>query len=236
MITPFLEQLILTGKAQQKHFTAGSQKCVIEVPKDHFIIIHAFTYFPFIPPKTSAPTLAEIEREMITQMRIFSDKGYSNFIIRNQVTFGVTLQELAIQPVFSLGQPYQENTYLIHEQDVSITFSKGLQPPVGIVSAIAPTTTIARPVPVDYGKVGYGGSIQVGTVKQVAVGVAYRPLGKNTPQPAGFNYVYNTLEYPVNNTTRYQNAELQIGTGSFPIVNIQYLEVKGRPTNIAPTN
>lgn len=236
MITPFLEKLVLTGKAIAKTFTAGSQKNIIEVPQDHFIIITRFSHFPFCPIALNEPNPLAPNRLFVTQMRIFSESGgYSNFLIRNDITQGITFNATTgeLATVWNTGSAYQEDCYLMHETDVSVSFSKTLNPPTILTAGIAPTTTAAKRPPTDYGKVGTPGSIQVGLTKAVGVGGIYRPLGKNTAIAAA-PWNVSDLQFQIDATTRLQDAELQLSINSYPIVNFQYFIIKGRPSDILP--
>lgn len=236
MITPFLEKLILTGRAQSKTFTASSQKAVISVPENHFIIIHHFSHFPFMPVKIDETNQGVVWRNLVTQMRIFSEKGFTNYIVRNDINIGIGLNLGTLVSSWSAGQPYQENVYLIHETDVSISFSRLLAPPIAITSAIAPAKAPARPVPADYGRTGFAGSLPVATEKTLQGANQYRPLGKYTPLNAIAVTSVESLEYPINAVTAIPNADMESNLNAFPVVNIQYLEIKGRPHDLAPTN
>lgn len=234
-LTPYLEKLVWTGKAQVKTFTAGAQKCVINVPESHFIIILRFDHFPFIPVKMNDTDLEAINAQIVTQMRIFSDKSYSNFVIRNHITQALTTDTVGnLVPCWNAGQPYSKDVYLVHETDVSISFSKAPAPTTS-VSAIPPTPTPARPVPSDYGKVGFAGSIQVGTVRALGVNQEYKALGKFTPSTAGATWSVDSLEFPIDNTTRLQSAEIDQNSQAYPLANFDYLLIKGRPADFNPT-
>lgn len=238
MLTPLLERLILCGKAQTKTYIASSQKNVIDVPKDHFIIIHHFSHFPFLPVDQLEPDPNLILLQLVTQMKVFSDKSYSNYVIRNNINRGIGFNGTTgeIIPVWNTGTPYQENVYLVHETDVSISFSKTLRAPAAASSAIAPAQTVAKPTPADYGRNGFAGSIAVATEKVTGVNAAFRPLGKVTPPSAVATYNLENLEFPINATTALTDADIQKGVLTYPLCIFQYLEINGRPTDIMQSN
>lgn len=238
MITPFLEKLILTGKAQVKTQIAYSQKNLIPVKKDHFIVIHHFSYFPFLPSDMAEPDPNSLNRFLVVQMKIFSDKGYSNFVIRNEISKGIgfngTTGELL--PVWNCGSPYQEDVYLVHETDVSVIFSKTLQAPLSGLSAVAPAPMVAKRVPSDYGSDGFAGSFPVAQQKNVGINTEVRPLGKYTPPSAIALFSNEDLEFPINAGTIFSDADIQKGTNTYPLCIFQYVEINGRPTDLSVTN
>lgn len=238
MITPLLERLILSGKAQTKTYIASSQKNVIDVPKDHFIIIHHFSHFPFLPVDQREPDPNAILLQLVTQMKVFSDKSYTNYVIRNNIQRGIGFDGTTgeIIPIWNTGNPYKEDVYLVHETDVSISFSKTLRAPAAAVTAIAPAKTPAKTAPADYGRNGFAGSIAVATEKVTGVNAAVRPLGKVTPPSAIATYNLENLEFPIDATTALTNADIQKGVLTYPLCIFQYLEINGRPTDIMQSN
>ena len=238
MITPLLEKLILCGKAQYKTYIACSQKNVINIPKDHFIIITHFSHFPFVPVDQLEPDPNLVLLQLVTQMKVFSDKSYTNYVIRNDIfrTIGFNATTGELIPVWSTGQPYQENVYLVHETDVSISFSKTLRAPAAAISAIAPAKTPAKIPVADYGRVGFAGSIAVATEKVTGVNSAVRPLGKVTPPSAVATFNLENLEFPINATTALTNADIQKGVLTYPLCIFNYIEVNGRINDIMQSN
>lgn len=238
MLTPLLERLILSGKGQYKTYIAASQKNVINVPKDHFIIITAFSHFPFLPVDQLEPDPNAVLLQLVTQMKVFSDKSYTNYVIRNNIArtigFNATTGELI--PVWNTGSPYQENVYLVHETDVSISFSKTLRAPAAAVSGIAPAGAPAKPTPADYGRNGFAGSIAVSLEKVTGVNSAFRPLAKFTPPSAVATNNLENLEFPINATTALTDADIQKGVLTYPLCIFQYVEVNGRITDIMQSN
>lgn len=238
MLTPLLERVILSGKGQYKTYIACSQKNVISVPKDHFIIITHFSHFPFLPVNQLEPNPAVITRQLVTQMKVFSDKSYTNYVIRNEITRGIgfngTTGELI--PVWNTGQPYQENVYLVHETDVSISFSKTQLNPTAASSGVAPAGAPAKPTPADYGRNGFAGSIAVALEKVTGLNSAVRPLGKFTPPSAIATINTENLEFPINAANALTNAEIEQGVLTYPLCIFQYVEINGRITDIMQSN
>jgi len=166
MLTPILEKLILSGKAAYKTFVAGgTQKHILSVPNDRFIIITDLVYFSNInTPKGEQffhldfDMFTKLNVKLNTQVKIFSEKSNNSFVFRN--SFTAYPHSGNAEPdfwVFPTHAPVKLDTYLIHTKDVSLTFSW-----VGDQSAV--TTAISRadvpayPPPYDYGKVGQVGS------------------------------------------------------------------------------
>lgn len=236
MLTPFLEKLILTGKAQSKTYIAASQKNVLPVKENQFVIIHHFSHFPFVPVDINEPNPNVITAQLVTQMKVFSEKSNTNYVVRNDISrtigFNATTGELI--PVWNTGQPYQEDVYLVHENDVSISFSK-TRTPAAAVSAIAPAKAPAYPPPADYGRNGFAGSFAVATEKVIGINAAWRPLGKYTSPSAVATINSENLEFPINVATILTDADIQKGVLTYPLCIFQYIEVQGRPADLLPS-
>jgi len=165
MLTPILEKLILSGKAAFKTFVAGgTQKHILNVPNDRFIIITDLVYFSNInTPKGEQffhldfDAFTKLNAKLNTQVKIFSEKSNNSFVFRNSFTAyphsGNTEPDFWVFPTHA---PVKLDTYLIHTNDVSLTFSwVGDQTP--ILSAGSLPNVPAYPPPFDYGKQGVPG-------------------------------------------------------------------------------
>jgi hypothetical protein len=234
MITPHLEKLILTGKASYNtHVIGGSEKCILNVPKDRFIIITDLTYFSQLNLEKDKSNLGMSESELTTlntqlntQCRIFSRKSNNTFLFRNQIQIAVNLTS-TLHDVFPIGS-VKLDTFLIHDQDVSFTFSKDLKN-TNLSTGLSPTKSIGSPPPFDYGLEGQTGALPV-----------RRRTGSNllTSVQAGNLFLQGVpagnLEFgfPVYALTQLTNCEYST---AYPIMNVGYVEIQGSPTNIGGT-
>lgn len=234
MITPHLEKLILSGKASYNtHVIGGSEKCILNVAHDRFIIITDLTYFSQLNLKEGSSNLgmteadlAALNQQLNTQCKIFSRKSNNTFLFRNQLSIAVNLTSTT-HDVFPIGS-VKLDTFLIHDQDVSFTFSKDIKNST-IVNALSPSKSIGNPPPFDYGVEGQAGALAVrlvtGTTILQTVEAGNQRL---TGQAAGSL----ELMFQVNATTQLTNCELST---TYPILNVGYVEILGTPTNIGAT-
>ena len=235
MIPPYLDKLLQEGKAAFKTFQAGgSQKSVLKVGPDRYIIIIGFTHFPYIPQdNTQSPNI--IEAAKVTQMRISSSKSDNLFVIRNDIYISLFFGGIAFDNYWNTGQPYQEDClHLVHEDSVSIAFSLGtaLTP---TVSAATPHDSSAKKQPLGYGKEGQtGGGLAVGLNIATAVN-EFKPQGQftratpgiNSHDEVAFDVIPGTTDLVLPNPTlAYQ----------YPLCLIKYVEIKGNPTDVQPSN
>ena len=236
MIPVQLQQMILSGKARVRTYVAGGgQKTILSVPDDHYIVIYRFSHFPYMPGADENAVSQWMER-WTTQMRIFSDKSDNHFVIRNN--FSVGLDIAPSTPVLVPGQPYQEDCFLLHESDVSFTFSLGTKIAPTLI-AVTPAEAPAKPPFVDYGKDGlYGGTGAPIAVTQIAgtfAGAEYRPMGEFVAPTGGLPSSADQLNFPVTGILAITSADLAETVLSYPIVNVQYVMIEGNPTDKKPT-
>lgn len=229
MLTHHLEKLILAGKASYNTFVAGgSQKHVLNVYNDRYIIITDITYQSSI--NTSNKNIGLLEEDLNkliqtlnTQCRIFSRKSFNQFLFRNQIAISPNGAKFNVMPFGSI----KLDTYLIHESDVSITFSYAGNRS-NIDTGTSEADSIAFAPPYDYGKDGQPGALPVRLV-----GAA----GSTRTSNSGQNKIDNTqidlqLSFPVDATTNIQGLDLSV---CYPILQIGYVEILGNPTNLSAT-
>jgi len=249
MLTPTLEKLILCGKASYNTFVVGgSEKYILNVKHDHYIIITNISYqsaididLPFIDDNDPTVTFEQIKKffsdRLTTQLKVFSNKSNNSFLFRNNLDI-INIPKLEDEPLNGryLIQPKGTtsiDTYLVHESDVSFTFSNA-----GTVTkgngGITPAASIGFPPPYDYGKDGQPTAISVRLeVKEVLNDYGMLPVG-NYSKEAGFDPAKDNLEFifPITEEHKIQNLNAPI---QYPIVNVQYVEIKGRITDIEAT-
>lgn len=231
MLTAHLEKLILQGKASYNTFVAGgSSKHVLNVDNDRFIIITDLTYFSQINSKAveiQADELSKFFESLLnTQIRIFSRKSFNQYLFRNTIN-AIQLNPTTNTFLLTPAGGYKLDTYLVHESDVSFTFSiAGAR--TNIDTGVSEADSIASPPPYDYGKDG-----QVGAVPVRLIGAS----GTTNTANAGQYKVDNTqisleLSFPVDAGTIIPSLDDSRG---YPILQVGYVEIFGNPTNIQAT-
>lgn len=234
-MTPALERLIWLGEARFKAVTlGGTQKHILKVPNDSFIIILHMIHFPYIPDEEDIP--GNLHDRRVTQMNVFSPKSFNSFVFRNEI--GIDTFEPGIMFFLRTGSPVSIPTYLMHEDDVSFSFSLGTDI-VTTVAGVAPSESTAKIPPSDYGKEGLItpiGNIPVSLLRDMGGGLnaQLRPFGDLTTPTATNPYTY--LQFPiVAGATAFENDSIS-GQKAYPIVQVQYVEIKGNPTKLRASN
>jgi len=243
MLTPVLEKLILSGKAAFKTFmVGGTQKHILNVPNDRFIIITDLVYFSNLNNPQSEATFfhldfdafTKLNAKLNTQVKIFSEKSNNAFVFRN--SFTAHPHSGAATPdfwVFPTHAPVKLDTYLIHEDDVSFTFSWVGNQDV-ILNAISRADVPAYSPPFDYGKIGYTGSEPV---TQISADLITLETNNYQGQKAAGSLAneQSPLEFigPVNSSHYIPGIQDAAG---YPLLHVSYVEIKGNPTNIEMTS
>lgn len=237
MLSPILEKLILQGKAMfRTAVVGGSEKFILNVQNDRFIIITDINFqMPVKSGKDFFLDATGLKLLLIkgnTQMKVFSTKSNNTFLFRP--TFNVSTVEGKY--LLTPGASTSINTYLVHESDVSFTFSNaGFLNPTEL-RVLTDPQSIGYPPPMDYGKAGTPGSLAVTEIASVVASDS----GRNFIVPGGDLYTQQTVGasapteviFPVDNTNRYNTLESPF---DYPIVNISYVEIQGSPNNISGT-
>jgi hypothetical protein len=236
MLTPALEKLVLCGKASYNTFVAGgSQKHILNVQNDRFIIITDLTYYCSVNLGNRAldAGLAQINdlfnNHLNTQLKIFSTKSQNSFLFRNNVL---------IQPInvgytsFNLSPSgnVKLDTYLIHESDVSFTFSyAGARR--SVLNGITKSESIAFAPPFDYGKAGQPGALNVEKITADGFN-SLSTLNGGQLEITGGNPENLELSFPVDSNYTYSHP---FPSFAQPIVQVGYVEILGNPNNISAT-
>ena len=133
---------------------------------------------------------------------------------------------------FKTGCPVDLDLYLVHEDDVAFSFSKGTQPKT-TVQTVKPAGAPAKRPEFGYGREGIQtaiGNTPVEIRKDVFT-AEFRPLGEVTTPTAGKDS-YKEFQFPIiNGVSALTPNETDQITG-FPLVLVQYVEIQGNPTNI----
>jgi hypothetical protein len=177
---------------------------------------------------TNAQFLTYQKSAMLTQCKIFSEKSVNNFVFRDQVSV-VHDDSNNRYYVMPCGNT-KIDTYLIHESDVSFTFSKGSDL-TNSVTSITRAQSVGQPLPFDYGKQGQNAE----PVKQLSE-VALSP-GNYIAHGGQYALTNNRFEptemvFPINSTLNYQDLT---STKNTPLLIVQYVEIFGNLTNISAT-
>lgn len=234
MLTAQLEKMILEGRASYNTFVAGgSQKHILNVYKNRYIIITDLTYYCSSNMAKTRNATREFINSLLsdslnTQVKIFSTKSQNAYVFRNnvQITPNGNLGEFYVLPFGSV----KLDTYLIHESDVSFTFSyAGARRSVS--NGITPAQSIAYSPPFDYGKDGQTGVLPVELITGEPLGILETVNGGQL-EVINSNSGNLELAFPIDGTTSFDNLE---NAESYPILQVGYVEILGTPTNIAAT-
>jgi hypothetical protein len=233
MLTPALEKLVLKGKASYNTYVIGqSEKYILDVQSDRFIIITGLTYFSRLNSAQTNLTTAQLNElfyESLTQLRVFSNKSNNLFLFRDNFTVNPTGLGDNLHHVSPMGH-VQLNTYLIHDSSVSFTFAKSAKR--STVSAIMNNTVPGTKPPFDYGKQGIVEALTV-VVKttDIVSGLESYPAGLVDILPNSTNPTTTEFTIPVDR----DHYPYVVDPFNWPIVLVEYVEILGNPNNIAAT-
>lgn len=238
MITPHLEKLILSGKASYNtHVIGGAEKCILNVANDRFIIITDLTYFSQLNLPDGINnllmeqnSLQQLIDQLNTQCKIFSKKSNNTFLFRNQINIAPTYISTSRDPLYDVTPigSVKLDTFLIHDQDVSFTFSKNYKNSITSFG-LSPSKSVGNPPPFDYGIEGQTGALPVVLTNGSTLleSVPAGNLSLDTVQAGVLEFMM-----PVFDLTQLTNLG---HPASYPILNVGYVEILGTPTNISAT-
>jgi hypothetical protein len=229
MLTAKLEELIWNGKAQFKTFVAGgSERHVLDIETDRFIIITDITYFssghfPADPDGANNNWSNLSGQGMNTQITIGSERGVNRFLFRNSFT------EVSAGRILSPIGSTKVDTYLLHTTQAAFSFSFA-QDFVNQTVALVNANNYALNPPTDYGRDGQPGALPV-TVSGIVNGAGV--YSDNFDNRAGAPGIDESREFsfPVDNVTQIQ-APYRVNSWAYPILHVNYVEILGQPTNI----
>jgi hypothetical protein len=241
MITNKLEELIHCGQATFKTFVAGgSNKHILNIEQDCYIVITDITYFSGLWLKQNELNDLDkiIQRGFNTQVTILGNKGFNRFVFRNNFNLAQASEKLDPDQPKTIHVPNGHckiDTYLIHTDAVSFTFSNG----IGFGSfaaAIANSELPAYNAPLDYGKDGLTNSLP--SISNMNYFEFVPPLAWSfdaqnlnlSPVAAG-NYFTKEFAYPITGVTTMDTAE-SLEQYAAPLLHVNYVEIKGLPNNI----
>lgn len=229
MLTPKLEELILCGKAFFKTAVVGGSKTTIDIDNDRFIIITDITFLPFTPNSTE--TLLEFKYGNNTQLSIYGERGFNHYFFANRRKYFMNLFDGDVMAVkqFPALMPLgvqKIDCYILHTTQVGFSFLINTANPT-TTSGVAPFNNPAYELPLDYGKDGMPGALNVDTDITMQPGLLNQVVNRATGLGIG-SAVSQQIQLPADvNTTPEVN-----GNPELPIANINYVEILGQPNNI----
>jgi hypothetical protein len=234
MLTPKLEQLIWEGKATFKTFVAGgSQRHLLNINNDRFIIITDITYFnsghfPDDPTASTNRWNVLQAQGMNTQVTLGGERGVNRFLFRNSFVAVPNAASSFAEHLSPIGSTTL-NTYIIHTSQVAFTFSFAQDFTAQTVGNTA-AENYALNTPTDYGRDGQPGVLPV-TLDGVVNGTAvYLDNFANRPGAIGVNES-REFSFPVDSTNDIP-ATNRVNSWAYPILHVNYVEIKGIPTNL----
>lgn len=246
MITDKLERLIWDGQATFKTFVAGggTDKHVLEIEQDKFIVITDLTYFSHrYILSTNGNNWENLEEELFingfnTQLTILGERGFNRYVFRNNFTLARAAFEGDERPR-TINVPFgnvKMDCYLIHTNQVSFNFSRSLVFNSTNVNVANPNVP-AYPPPMDYGKDGQiNAEPTIENMRYNLPPFSWNIDNQNTNPAPISNESYNQKEfsYPVGNAfgTSLSNGNVMRQQYAAPILHVNYVEIKGLPNNI----
>lgn len=229
MLTPKLEELILCGKAFFKTAVVGGSKTTIDIDNDRFIIITDITFLPYCP--ASGELILEFRNASNTQLSIYGERGFNHYFFANRRKYVMNLFDNDVQAVKStiamMPLSVQKiDCYILHTTQVGFSFLVNSQVPT-TTSGVAPFNNPAYELPLDYGKDGMPGALNVDTDITMGLGLLNQVVNRATGLGIG-SAISQQIQLPADiNTTPEVN-----GNPELPIANINYVEILGQPNNI----
>jgi hypothetical protein len=234
MLTQYLEKLIWEGKATFKTFVAGgSQRHLLNINNDRFIIITDITYFnsghfPEDPTGATNQWTEVYNKGMNTQITIGGERGVNRFLFRNNFVAVPNTTSSLREHLSPIGST-TINTYLIHTTQIAFSFSYA-QDFIGQTVLATEAENYALNTPTDYGRDGQPGVIPVTVSGTVNGAAAYVDNFGNRPGAPGVNES-KEFSFPVDTVNDIPGAN-RINSWAYPILHVNYVEIKGSPTNL----
>ena len=228
MITPKLEELILCGKAFFKTAVVGGSKTTIDIDNDRFIIITDITYLPYTPFNQDPFFNPEMANN--TQLSIYGERGFNHYFFANRRKYWMNIfqppdEGVPTTAMMPLGVQ-KINCYILHTTQVGFSFLVSMRS-AATTNGVAAFNNPAYDVPLDYGKDGMPGALNVDTDITLEPGLLNQVVNRATGLGIG-SAVSQQIQLPAtNNTTPEVNNNPE-----FPIANINYVEILGQPNNI----
>lgn len=229
MLTPKLEELILCGKAFFKTAVVGGSKSTINIQNDRFAIITDITFLPYV----DVTDLPDSEINCNTQLSIYGERGFNHYIFANQrayaqAYFDTVNGERTVNRRMPLS-PQKIDCYLLHTTQVGFSFLVTNFVIPSSTTGIASFNNPGYAPPLDYGKDGITGSINVNTdiTPNTSNGFLNQIVNRGSGLGIG-SEISQQIQYPADITA----LPVINSNPQFPIANINYVEILGQPGNI----
>lgn len=223
LLSPLLEQLVLSGKAKLKTNVVGkSGQSVLQVAKDRLIIIVEFDYQNFIDYVDPTDQDMILDRS-VHQLSFKSKKSKNHFIIRDQLnTLGVNTPT----QINNVNGYYRKETFLIHTGNVIVQIVTAL-PTTGVLSVAGHAPGQLGP---EEPPLGYGTAtpiLQTVNESDALASTQYDPLTVDfTPFTLATPFNVSQLLIPVTAESALKPTfDGPAGQRSYPIVNVTYVEL-----------
>lgn len=226
MLTPKLEELILCGKAFFKTAVVGGSKTTINIDNDRFIIITDITFLPYI--NTNVPPGGSNDAN--TQLSIYGERGFNHYFFANQrpaasIFFdGVSINSAYVSNPSTIQKI---DCYLLHTTQVGFSFLTDSTVTPTSTATVAAFNNPAFEPPLDYGKDGMTGALNVDNDIQFFAALNNSVINRATGLGVG-SAITQQVQLPANTVTK----PIVNNNKFFPIANINYVEILGQPNNI----
>lgn len=233
MITPILENMILSGKARYKTFsTGGSGVATIQCPKNSlYIIVVDFIWHPFadlnLETEANWDTLTG---KQIHTMRMRNGKNTFIYNFRDSYSTGNRAAATGFVPFFPSAKQY--NTYIISKQDIQIDIFKFAQPKLAAWQYDqVPITTNEPDQPHGYARQTAVRKITTGSGAIINTIGNFRDPAVTPDNPANRNEFFDDILTPPagGDDNKLANPGVIPNVFCFPLVTFGIVEVNETP-------
>lgn len=240
MITPYLEQLICEGNAQNITFNGMGGVSVFRIPKGKRAILHNLIIYPFtdLTAAQNFDSIPDMMKKVLQQFTITSKTSKNHFMIRFGLVVLPTATGLLYQPTFDRSDI---DTYLTHSGDI---FFEWLHSPNPSAWTLTEAQLPAESNNPSQTKIGYGTAATTGLAATDDVryndpdAARYKPFSSFTPA-TGIR-AFNEFQFPANASTRTNiiaPASKDLYPFTFPMFTAQIVIIDGNPNkNFKPSN
>jgi hypothetical protein len=240
MITPYLEELIHMGKAQNITFNGMGGVSIYRIPKGKHAVLHNLIVHPFtdLDATEDYDTIVDMMKKVLQQFTITSKTSANHFMFRFGLQTIDTGAGIVYQPTYGGGSI---DTYLTHSMDVVFEWLHAPDPSVWTLSEAPLPAESNNPsrTNIGYGTVASGGLASMDDLRYNDVSSSrYKPFGSFTPSN-GIN-AFNEFQFPANADTRMNviiPGSKTLYPYNFPMFTAQMVLIDGNPNSkFKPSN
>jgi len=226
MLTPYLESLIHAGKAMYKTNVMGlGQATAIVIPQNSYAVITDILYYPYIDADqfTGPPTELYNTNGFNNQVWIRSRLGNNHYVFRPEIS------DLHVDggTSFPAISPIQVNTYLVHDGVIRFTCSMMDNPNVWISVDNNPLQDISNEESAGIGSAGIAPGYNTIRSVQFSNNQWYNvPTNVRNNPGAGKEGGDQYRQNPSANQLGSKSSSIY----SFPVINIGYVQIQGKPS------